>query len=183
MSYIAIELPRGTANALRAKLGPSGETFMDDDPDVEYLVERIEKALMGTEPGPIDESMVRAIADIRLHVAERTAYQQAVKDELPNEAHFEQGLRTGKLQTFAEIDRLLAAVEEGVNERRSMNADRDSVSVYRAADGWRWRRRAANGKIVAESGEGYGDKGHARHMAETRNPGVTIEEEEDARDD
>jgi hypothetical protein len=118
VSYIAIELPRGTALALKGKLTPPSDIPLFSDPDVEYLVERIEKALMGTEPVPIDESMVRAVADIRLHVAERTAYQQAVKDELPNEAHFEQGLRTGKLQTFAEIDRLLEAVEEGVTERR-----------------------------------------------------------------
>lgn len=27
--------------------------------------------------------------------------------------------------------------------------------VYKAKDGWRWRLKSANGKIVAESGEGY----------------------------
>jgi uncharacterized protein YegP (UPF0339 family) len=52
-----------------------------------------------------------------------------------------------------------------------MNAERDVVQVYPSKDGWRWRRRAVNGLIVAESGEGYDDKSHARHMAETRNPG------------
>lgn len=29
------------------------------------------------------------------------------------------------------------------------------VQVYRARDGWRWRRKASNGKITAESGEAY----------------------------
>ena len=29
------------------------------------------------------------------------------------------------------------------------------VEVYKAKDGWRWRKTAANGRIVAESGEGY----------------------------
>lgn len=31
----------------------------------------------------------------------------------------------------------------------------DRVTVYKAKDGWRWRRRAPNGEIVAESGEAY----------------------------
>lgn len=30
--------------------------------------------------------------------------------------------------------------------------------VYKAKDGWRWRLKSANGKIVAESGEGYRQK-------------------------
>lgn len=29
------------------------------------------------------------------------------------------------------------------------------VVIYEAADGWRWRMVAANGAIVAESGEAY----------------------------
>lgn len=29
------------------------------------------------------------------------------------------------------------------------------VHVYEARDGWRWRLRAGNGRIVAESGEAY----------------------------
>jgi uncharacterized protein YegP (UPF0339 family) len=32
----------------------------------------------------------------------------------------------------------------------------DTVQVYQDAnDEWRWRRRSANGKILADSGEGY----------------------------
>lgn len=30
-----------------------------------------------------------------------------------------------------------------------------TITVYRARDGWRWRLKAANGRIVAESGEAY----------------------------
>lgn len=31
----------------------------------------------------------------------------------------------------------------------------DTVEVYEAKDGWRWRRKAANGEIIA-SGESHG---------------------------
>jgi uncharacterized protein YegP (UPF0339 family) len=34
------------------------------------------------------------------------------------------------------------------------------ITVYRAADGWRWRAQAANGEIVSESGEAYEHKSH-----------------------
>lgn len=29
------------------------------------------------------------------------------------------------------------------------------IEIYRARDGWRWRARMKNGRIVAESGEAY----------------------------
>ena len=29
------------------------------------------------------------------------------------------------------------------------------LHVYRAADGWRWRLKARNGRIIADSGEAY----------------------------
>jgi uncharacterized protein YegP (UPF0339 family) len=29
------------------------------------------------------------------------------------------------------------------------------IEIYKAADGWRWRLKAANHRIVAESGEAY----------------------------
>lgn len=29
------------------------------------------------------------------------------------------------------------------------------LRVYRAADGWRWRLKARNGRIIADSGEAY----------------------------
>ncbi len=29
------------------------------------------------------------------------------------------------------------------------------IEKYRAADGWRWRMRAGNNRIVADSGEAY----------------------------
>ncbi len=32
------------------------------------------------------------------------------------------------------------------------------IHVYSAADGWRWRMKAPNGKVVADSGEAYATK-------------------------
>lgn len=32
------------------------------------------------------------------------------------------------------------------------------VHIYKAADGWRWRMKSGNGKIVADSGEAYATK-------------------------
>jgi len=34
-------------------------------------------------------------------------------------------------------------------------------TIYKARDGWRWRVKARNGKIVADSGEGYAKRGNA----------------------
>lgn len=36
-----------------------------------------------------------------------------------------------------------------------LNCPQGAVVFYEAKDGWRWRLRAANGRIVAESGESY----------------------------
>ena len=33
-----------------------------------------------------------------------------------------------------------------------------TITVYKAADGWRWRMKAANGRTVADSGEAYSTK-------------------------
>lgn len=32
------------------------------------------------------------------------------------------------------------------------------LTVYRAADGWRWNYRAANGRIMADSAEAYTER-------------------------
>ena len=50
----------------------------------------------------------------------------------------------------------------------------DTGELYERKDGlWDWRRRAVNGQIVATSGgQGYENEEFARHMAETRNPGI-----------
>lgn len=54
----------------------------------------------------------------------------------------------------------------------------DHVDLYKDDAGeWRWRRVAANGNIVSDSGEGYVNRIDAREMAEKVNPGVPIEEE------
>ena len=47
------------------------------------------------------------------------------------------------------------------------------ITVYRAADGWRWRARAANGEIVRGSGEAYENKSYAIEAAERFGPRET----------
>lgn len=39
--------------------------------------------------------------------------------------------------------------------------------IYLAKDGWRWRLRAANRRTVADSGEAYTSKAHARRAVTT----------------
>jgi uncharacterized protein YegP (UPF0339 family) len=41
----------------------------------------------------------------------------------------------------------------------------EKIEVYRARDGWRWRYVAANGKVMADSGEAYDGRKHAVHGA------------------
>lgn len=33
--------------------------------------------------------------------------------------------------------------------------DQNTFEIYKARDGWRWRVKARNGRIIAESGEAY----------------------------
>jgi hypothetical protein len=40
-----------------------------------------------------------------------------------------------------------------------------TLTVYQARDGWRWRLKAANGRIVADSGEAYSTKANARRAS------------------
>lgn len=42
-----------------------------------------------------------------------------------------------------------------------MKLKHSEVTVYKARDGWRWRLRAANGRIVAVSGEAFANKWNA----------------------
>jgi uncharacterized protein YegP (UPF0339 family) len=44
------------------------------------------------------------------------------------------------------------------------------ITVYRAADRWRWRAQTANGEIVSESGEAYGNKSYALEAARRFGP-------------
>ena len=41
----------------------------------------------------------------------------------------------------------------------------DRITVYEGSDGWRWRKQADNGRIVADSGEAYDDKAGAEVAA------------------
>lgn len=40
-----------------------------------------------------------------------------------------------------------------------------TITVYKAADGWRWRMKAANGRLVADSGEAYVSRRAAERAA------------------
>jgi len=40
-----------------------------------------------------------------------------------------------------------------------------TITVYKAADGWRWRMKAATGRTVADSGEAYATKRGAERAA------------------
>lgn len=44
-------------------------------------------------------------------------------------------------------------------------AKQPTFEVYKAADGWRWRLRAKNSKIVADSGEAYSSKSNCVRAA------------------
>jgi uncharacterized protein YegP (UPF0339 family) len=43
--------------------------------------------------------------------------------------------------------------------------DGDTVEVYEGADGWRWRVRAGNGRIIATAGEAFASKRSAARAA------------------
>jgi uncharacterized protein YegP (UPF0339 family) len=53
------------------------------------------------------------------------------------------------------------------------------VKAYRAADGWRWRALALNGRIVSESGEAYEEKSYAIEAARDFGPRDAVIETED----
>ena len=42
----------------------------------------------------------------------------------------------------------------------------DKVSIFKGADGWRWRVRAGNGRIISTSGEAFAKKGNAKRAAQ-----------------
>jgi len=41
------------------------------------------------------------------------------------------------------------------------------IHIYRAKDGWRWRAKKRNGRIIAEGGEGYTRRRDAERAVET----------------
>jgi uncharacterized protein YegP (UPF0339 family) len=53
------------------------------------------------------------------------------------------------------------------------------ITVYLAADGWRWRAQAANGEIVSESSEAYEHKSYAMEAARRFGPADAEIEVED----
>ncbi len=46
----------------------------------------------------------------------------------------------------------------------------DTMEVHEGADGWRWRVRAGNGRLVATSGEAFASKGNAVRAARRVHP-------------
>lgn len=55
-----------------------------------------------------------------------------------------------------------------------MPRNNDRVEVYKSGDGWRWRRVAANGKVLSESSEAYSDYSYTKNMAGDINPGIPV---------
>lgn len=52
----------------------------------------------------------------------------------------------------------------------------EKVAIYRDVGGeWRWKAIAANGKVVADSAEGYNNKSYTIKVARSLHPGVKIE--------
>ncbi len=47
------------------------------------------------------------------------------------------------------------------------------LHVFRAKDGWRWRLRASNSKIIADSGESYTRRRNAVRAAKRLEPSLT----------
>jgi uncharacterized protein YegP (UPF0339 family) len=46
------------------------------------------------------------------------------------------------------------------------------LDIYKAADGWRWRFVAENGRIIAESGEAYTRNADAERAFATAQAGI-----------
>lgn len=40
-----------------------------------------------------------------------------------------------------------------------------TITIYRSKDGWRWRMKASNGNIVADSAEAYVSERNAKRAA------------------
>lgn len=56
-----------------------------------------------------------------------------------------------------------------------MDTSNDYVEVWRAADGWRWRRKdAGNHEQVSESGEAFTEHRYALESAAALNEGCPI---------
>ena len=54
-------------------------------------------------------------------------------------------------------------------------SDRYKGEFYKAKDGYRWRVVAANGNIVADSGEAYENRADALSIYATLHPKVPVE--------
>lgn len=64
---------------------------------------------------------------------------------------------------FEECERLKAELDQVKTAAiEAPKPDGSAVEVYKAKDGFRWRVTARNGRIVAESGEGYSREADCR---------------------
>jgi uncharacterized protein YegP (UPF0339 family) len=51
----------------------------------------------------------------------------------------------------------------------------DVVQVYKDHNGkWRWRKMAANGKIISSSGEDFSSRRSAKRAGKRANPGIDL---------
>ena len=59
--------------------------------------------------------------------------------------------------------------------RPRKNPTADFTEVYQDEHGeWRWRALAGNNKVVADSGEGYHNRSHAKKMAKEMFPSARV---------
>lgn len=57
----------------------------------------------------------------------------------------------------------------GVDEPGGGRVTTDRIEVYKATDGWRWRRQAANGEVISQ-GESHTRREDAVRAARRANP-------------
>lgn len=50
-----------------------------------------------------------------------------------------------------------------------------NFEIYEAGDGWRWRLKATNGEIVADSAEAYASKWNAKRAVRRLSRGVEVQ--------
>lgn len=59
-----------------------------------------------------------------------------------------------------------AFIDSVSTETSDAATKRPKLHIYQATDGWRWRLKARNGRIVADSAEAYSSRTKARNAAD-----------------
>lgn len=60
-----------------------------------------------------------------------------------------------------------SAVNKLKPKNRSSAMEPNIIHIYQAEDGWRWRMKPCNGRIVADSGQAYKSRRHARRAVDS----------------